>query len=206
MTAADLLRHADLAPSHRVLLVGTPEHLVRELCGLGCPLLALDHDLALVRRYRVAHPAARFRQLRFYHPQLRRRGCARVRLPAADSGYDLVVVPELGRRLRFGWFNRLVPELSRVCRPGGKMALSCKLLNYLSMGKHGESDYLPYRTPGGWHSSRQCPTAQVALPEIGVRRALMTHRLQPCDPVRYGRWCDGPNPVGEDDLLVARRV
>lgn len=131
-------------------------------------------------------------------------------LPFRDKSFDLVVCFGLFNHFHCEWILHYINDVSRVLTPRGILAFTIILLNdhskqLISDGKTKRPFQFDYRKELSWHEFQDRPLLNVAVDEVTLRRGLLKNNLIIKEPIRYGEWCRGNNPLSGHDIIFARK-
>jgi SAM-dependent methyltransferase len=132
-----------------------------------------------------------------------------VTFPYGDRAFDVVTAIALYNHFHTDWFLHYLGETARVLRAGGHALFTCLLLNGLSIPKIPTLKHpyaLSHRTETSWHSSAARPLLNVAHQEMVVRRRCLEVGLRIVEPISYGQWAYGLNPLAGPDVVIAVRT
>jgi SAM-dependent methyltransferase len=211
------VNYAGLEPDDRVLDVG---------CGAGRLAYALTAYLAPAGAYEGFDANARwirsaegaiatrfpnfaFRPADVRHPVYNRAGTAeasRLVFPYAEESFDLVCAISVFQHNRPDAVRRLLREVARVLRPGGRCLITCFLLGPRRQEQDKRADSLNFLHPldGSW-------CANPALPEIGIAHEQAaveewSRRVGLCvQSVREGEWRGGERVLSYQDVVVLEK-
>jgi hypothetical protein len=97
--------------------------------------------------------------------------------------------------------------MARVVKQGGTLFFTCLILNQMSIPKIDKKEQPPFkfshRTTSSWHEYEERQLFNVAIPEVGLRREIMRHKLMVREPIRYGEWCGSPVAITGHDVVIA---
>jgi SAM-dependent methyltransferase len=204
-----LCSHANLDRNGRLLDVG---------CGTGRLAAAAADKIRAYDGFDVhsdylnhcrRHYSGNYQHLDVQHDEYNPNGSIEptvARFPYGDSSFDVVAAVALYNHFHTDWLLHYLAETARVLKPGGCTLFTCLLLNGFSHAKIPTLPRpynLPHRTPASWHSSAERPLLNVAHPEMMVRRKCLEVGLRIMEPIAYGQWAHGPNPLAGPDVVIA---
>ncbi|MBI5287631.1 MAG: class I SAM-dependent methyltransferase [Chloroflexi bacterium] len=203
----------DLKPHERVLDVG---------CGCGLMALFLEDYLSAEGSYTGidvqagavnwcrAHIGRRRDNFNFVHLDRRsgrynpRGQSGPLRLPFADSSFDLLVVKSVFTHLLREDVEAYAAEISRVLAPGGRCLASWFLLDG-DAHVEGSGLNFPFGDTVCRYESEQSPETAVAYAEPYVRNLFARHGLDVPASVRRGTWSGRLDGLSTQDLTIIEK-
>lgn len=209
-------RLAGLRPTDRVLEVGSGVGrialpLTRIIDGQG----SYDGIEIVPRgvRWSQQHITPRHPNFKFHHADIanstyNRRGriaAVDYRFPFADGSFDLALLTSVFTHLLPATTAHYLSEIARVLSSGGRMLATFYLLNdeSLRLVDAGRSVIqFPHEVDGVRVMDGDAPENAVAMSETQVEEMLESVGLS-VNSVHYGSWCERPQPLSHQDLVVA---
>jgi SAM-dependent methyltransferase len=208
-----------LQPQHQVLDVG---------CGIGRMAIPLTGYLSadggycgidIVKngiRWCNSRIASRYPNFRFIHTDIYNKlynpygrvKASAYRFPCDDASFDFVFLTSVFTHMLPADLAHYLDEISRVLRPGGRMLATFLILNDESNGliQAGRGSFAFVREPGGYAVvNREVPEDAVAYDEADVLAQLDRVGLTVQRPIHYGSWCDRPDFLSFQDIVVAQK-
>lgn len=207
-----LISHANYAPKLRILDVGCGTgRLAKQL--LSKNYIGIDNNDYFLQYCRAEYKGMRFLHHDVRHEEYNPNGTVEPldsSLPFDDKSLDLVVCFGLFNHFHYEWVLHYITEFSRVLTPRGILAFTIILLNdhskeLIREGKTKRPFQFDYKTELSWHEFKDRPLLNVAIDEVSVRRSLLHNKLIIKEPIRYGEWCLGNNPLSGHDIVIARK-
>lgn len=212
------VRLAQLRPSDRVLEVGS---------GAGRIALPLTRiinaqgsydGIEIVRRgvrwcqtqITPRHPNFRFHHADIANRTYNRRGridAVNYRYPFPEHSFDVVLLTSVFTHLLPPTTAHYLAEIGRVLVPGGRLLATFYLLNETSVAllDQGRSQVpFPHEMDGAQVMDADAPENAVAMPEAWVREQLEALGM-PVTDIQYGSWCERPNPLSHQDIVIATK-
>lgn len=207
-----LISHANYTPRSRILDIGCGTgRLAKQLRSSN--YIGLDNNRHFVKYCTDTYSATKFIHHDIEHDEYNPDGAIRVsesKLPFRDKTFDLVVCFGLFNHFYIEWILHYIKDISRILTPRGILAFTAILLNdnskdLICNGKTQRPFQFDFRKELSWHEFQERPLLNVAVDEVAVRRALLKNNLIIKEPIRYGEWCQGKNPLSGHDIIIARK-
>ncbi len=210
---------ADLKPDESVLDVG---------CGVGRMAYMLAHYMRPEGRYEgfdiigrlidwanaeigSRHPNFRFQKADIYNKHYNPKGAylaSEYRFPFEDESFDFIFLTSVFTHMFGRDVRHYLNEFNRVLRPGGRCLTTCFLLNDESKALIREkrtTQNLAYPIDDCFTSNPKDPEAA-----LGYEEPLMLQWIQErgfeIEQKRPGHWCQRPEFLSYQDILVYRKV
>lgn len=136
-------------------------------------------------------------------------------LPFADNGFDMTVLWSVFTHMHEADIARYLVEISRILKPGGKIASSFLILNDQSKERIASGNTklrLTHPLPGG-HSCTNNPNVPedaIAVDEDWLRQTYISAGLVIREPIMFGAWSGNRidqkySNLNYQDIVVAER-
>jgi SAM-dependent methyltransferase len=163
------------------------------------------------RHITAKHPNFRFRMADLYSKRYNPKGtqtAPQFKFPYADESFDFVFMTSVFTHILPAGVENYLSEVSRVLKGNGRSLITYFLLNEESMTLlregHASQDFKCDHGPY-WLVDEDVPESAVAYDEGFVRNLYLANGLAIVEPVRYGAWCQRPEPFDYQDIVVARK-
>jgi SAM-dependent methyltransferase len=209
-----------LAPDHHVLDIG---------CGMGGKAAALARYLRTGRyegidiipqsiawcRDKIAsrHPNFHFQVADLYNPAYNptgRQKAAEYRFPFADASFDFIYLTSVFTHLLDAETRNYMREIARLLKPGGRVLSTWFLLDPKVQGLMAKLPAVrQFRhttdASGVFVQDPELPEAAVAYDASLVRQLHDENGLTIEGPIHGGSWCNRPEHLSYQDIVVAVR-
>jgi SAM-dependent methyltransferase len=128
--------------------------------------------------------------------------------PFPDGYFDFVYLTSVFTHMLPPDLEHYLSEISRVLRPGGRLFLTCFLINDTSLRRISEKrSFLGFQKTSSeaWVMDVGDPEAAVAYPEEYLREQIGSARISTREPIRYGAWSGGRRYLSFQDIVVAEK-
>lgn len=144
---------------------------------------------------------------KMYHPLGKFKASDYV-FPYADESFDFVFLTSVFTHLLPPEMERYLSEIARVLKKNGRCFITFFLLNEESLNlvdakkssRDFKFDFGNYRI-----ENQSVPEDAVGYDETFIKNLFQKYNLEIKLPIRYGSWCDRPNPFDYQDIVIASK-
>lgn len=127
------------------------------------------------------------------------------RFPYEDNSFDFVFLTSVFTHMLPGEVKNYLREIARVLDHGGRALMTWFLMNdeSRSLVSQGRTSLDFSFNAGGYFLVKpDVPEFAVAFPEEDIRDLIAKSGLIIEEPIHYGSWCDRPNSLSYQDIIV----
>jgi ubiquinone/menaquinone biosynthesis C-methylase UbiE len=163
------------------------------------------------RTYTPRYPNFHFHFADLYNKAYNANGkyqAAEYRFPFAASSFDFVFLTSVFTHMLPQDMEHYLAEVARVLKRDGRCLVTYFLLNpdAWQLINAGVSEHnFKYELPGCRVESVATPEAVVGYDERIVRGLYAKYRLHIAEPILYGRWCQRPDGLSWQDMVIATK-
>ncbi len=159
-----------------------------------------------------AYPSFRFQLADIYnatyHPKGKNKASAYT-FPYENDMFDFVFLTSIFTHLRPDDMENYLREIARVMRPGGRCLITYFLLNDESrelIATGMAHRQFVHDIGGAMTAYVDRPEDAIAYDEKSIRALYGAYGLGIIEPIRFGSWCQRPNPLSYQDIIIADKV
>jgi ubiquinone/menaquinone biosynthesis C-methylase UbiE len=127
--------------------------------------------------------------------------------PYPDDYFDFIYLTSVFTHMFTGDMERYLAEISRVLKTGGRVFITCFLMNDESrefIAKGRSTQNFIHKLDGCYTTTVENPEAAIAFDEDYMQSAVQRFGLSLSEPAHFGSWCGRSKFLSYQDILIVQ--